>query len=93
MKATWNNQVLAESNATVVIEGNHYFPQESIKRIFFQDSETRSICGWKGEAHYYSLVVDGEINEDAAWYYPETKDRAKEIEGMVAFWKGVTVSE
>ena len=93
MKAIWNKQLLAESDKTVVVEGNHYFPPESIKRAFFQDSKTRSQCGWKGEAHYYSLVVDEQVNEDAAWYYPETKDSAKKIQGMIAFWKGVMVSE
>lgn len=93
MKAMWNGAVLAESDDTVVVEGNHYFPAESMKSEHFQPSETNTICPWKGTASYYDVVVDGEINGDAAWYYPETKDAAKEIEGYVAFWKGVEVTE
>lgn len=93
MKAIWNKEVIAESNDTVVIEGNHYFPADSIKKEFFKDSETHSICPWKGTASYYSIEVKGEQNSDAAWYYPETKEGAKKIEGMVAFWKGVEVTE
>ena len=91
MKATWNNTVLAESNDTVVVEGNHYFPAESILRELFRDSATHSTCPWKGEASYYDVVVNGEVNKDAAWYYPEPKEAAKNIEGRVAFWKGVKV--
>lgn len=91
MKATWNNAVLAESNDTVVVEGNHYFPAESIHRELFRDSATHSTCPWKGEASYYDVVVNGEVNKDAAWYYPEPKEAAKNIEGRVAFWKGVKV--
>jgi len=93
MKATWNGAVLAESDDTVVVEGNQYFPADSIKTEYFQPSQTQTVCGWKGTASYYDVVVDGEINGDAAWYYPETKDAAKEIEGYVAFWKGVEVAE
>lgn len=93
MKAIWNKQIIAESNDTKVIENNHYFPADSIKQEFFNNSDTKSNCPWKGIASYYSLEVDGATNEDAAWYYPETKHAAKEIEGYVAFWKGVTVSE
>jgi uncharacterized protein (DUF427 family) len=93
MKAIWNEQKLAESDDTVVVEGNHYFPKDSINTEFFQTSETNTICGWKGTASYYDVVVDGETNADAAWYYPETKPEAKEIEGRVAFWKGVQVIE
>ena len=93
MKATWNNTVIAESDATVEVEGNQYFPADSIKKEFFQPSETHTVCGWKGTASYYDVVVDGQTNKDAAWYYPETKPEAKNIEGYVAFWKGVRVSE
>ncbi|NNK81043.1 MAG: DUF427 domain-containing protein [Flavobacteriales bacterium] len=93
MKAIWNGQLLAESNDTKVIEGNHYFPADSIKKEFFKDSDTHSVCPWKGTASYYSLVVNGEENKDAAWYYPQAKDMAKEIEGYIAFWKGVEVNQ
>lgn len=91
MKAIWNGQVIAESDDTVVVEGNHYFPPESVKREFLQDSPTHTTCPWKGVASYYSLVVDGQINKDAAWYYPAPKDAAKQIKGYVAFWRGVEV--
>lgn len=93
MKAIWNNTVLAESNDTIVIEGNHYFPVDSINREFFIGSNKHTVCPWKGTASYYDVVVKGEVNKDAAWYYPETKDAAKEIEGRVAFWKGVQVTQ
>ena len=93
MKAIWNGQVIAESNETIIVEGNHYFPKSSIKQEYFKPSETRSVCPWKGTASYYSLEVDGNKNPDAAWYYPETKDAAKQIEDYVAFWKGVEVTE
>jgi uncharacterized protein (DUF427 family) len=93
MKAIWNGTILAESNDTVIVEGNHYFPADSIKREFFAPSETHTVCGWKGTASYYDVVVNGAMNKDAAWYYPETKDAAKEIENHVAFWKGVEVVE
>jgi uncharacterized protein (DUF427 family) len=92
MKATWKDAVLAESADTVVVEGNHYFPAESINRQHFRESNTHSVCPWKGEASYYDVVVDGEINKDAAWYYPEPKEAAKEIKDRVAFWKGVRVA-
>ncbi len=91
MKATWNGTVLAESDATVVVEGNQYFPAESMNREYFQPSETHTVCGWKGTASYYDIVVDGDTNKDAAWYYPEAKSDAKNIESYVAFWKGVEV--
>jgi uncharacterized protein (DUF427 family) len=91
MKATWNNAVLAESKDTVVVEGNHYFPAESIHREHFRDSATHTTCPWKGVASYYDVVVNGETNKDAAWYYPTPKEAAKNIEGRVAFWKGVKV--
>jgi uncharacterized protein (DUF427 family) len=93
MKATWNGKVLAESHKTVVVEGNHYFPPDSINTEYFQPSGSHTVCPWKGTASYYDIVVDGEINGDAAWYYPETKDAAKEIEGYIAFWKCVEVTE
>lgn len=93
MKATWNGATIAESDDTVVVEGNHYFPAETIKSEHFQPSETHTVCPWKGTASYYDVVVNGDINADAAWYYPETKDEAKEIEGRIAFWKGVEVIE
>jgi uncharacterized protein (DUF427 family) len=91
MKAIWNNQTLAESSDTIVIENNHYFPASSIKNAFFQASNKHTVCPWKGEASYYTLVVDGQKNEDAAWYYPEPKAAASEIKDYVAFWKGVKV--
>lgn len=93
MRATWKGAVLAQSNDTVVVEGNHYFPADAVKREYLQPSQTHTVCGWKGTASYFDLVVDGEINKDAAWYYPETKPDAKNIEGYVAFWKGVEVTE
>jgi uncharacterized protein (DUF427 family) len=92
MKATWNGVVIAESDDTVVVEGNHYFPLSSISREYFVDSAKTSMCPWKGTASYYSLEVNGERNADAAWYYPAPKDAAKEITDRVAFWKGVEVS-
>ncbi len=92
-KAIWNGTILAESDRTEIVEGNHYFPPDSIKREFFKDSPTHSTCPWKGEASYYSIEVNGETNPDAAWYYPEPKDAAANIKEYVAFWKGVTVEE
>ena len=92
MKATWNGAVLAQSDTTVVVEGNHYFPKESINCDYFVESAKHTVCGWKGTASYYDIVVDGATNADAAWYYPEPKDAAKEITGHIAFWKGVQVS-
>lgn len=93
MKAIWNGQVLAESDETIVIENNHYFPASSIQQKFFIPSTLHTICPWKGEASYYHVEVEGEVNKDAAWYYPKTKDLAKPIEGYIAFWKGVEVKE
>jgi uncharacterized protein (DUF427 family) len=93
MKAIWNNTVLAESDDTVVVEGNHYFPESSLKREHFTFSNHRTGCAWKGQAHYYSVMVNGELNPDAAWYYPEPTEAAANIKGRVAFWKGVTVVE
>ncbi len=91
MKAIWNGQIIAESDDTVIVENNHYFPINSVKHEFFQESSLRTTCPWKGVASYYSINVDGKINENAAWFYPVTSDAAKPIEGMVAFWKGVQV--
>lgn len=93
MKAIWNNQVIAESNETKVVENNHYFPASSVKKEYFIDSNTQSNCPWKGVASYYTLEVDGSQNKDAAWYYADTKHAAKEIEGYIAFWKGVQITE
>jgi uncharacterized protein (DUF427 family) len=91
MKATWKGEVLAESDDTVVVEGNHYFPVESINREHFRESGTHTTCSWKGLASYYDVVVGDDVNADAAWYYPEPKEAAKEITGRVAFWRGVRV--
>ena len=91
MKATWNDTVVAESDKTVVVEGNHYFPPDTINKEYFQPSSTHTTCPWKGEASYYNVVVNGETNEDAAWYYPQPKDAATEIKDHVAFWRGVKV--
>ena len=77
MKAFWNGKVIAESNDTIIVEGNHYFPEDAIKKEFFVPSETHTVCGWKGTASYYDVVVDGETNKDAAWFYPEAKDRSE----------------
>ena len=93
MKAIWNDKVIAESEDTIVVEGNHYFPALAIKKEFFKESDTHSTCPWKGLASYYSLHVDGKENKDAAWYYPETSELAKNIKGYVAFWKGVKLEE
>ena len=93
MKAIWKDQILAESDETVIVENNHYFPAASLKMDFFVPSDTTSHCPWKGEASYYSIVVNGEENNDAAWYYPEPKEAAKEIKDHIAFWRGVEVVE
>jgi uncharacterized protein (DUF427 family) len=93
MKATWNGQVIAESDDTHVLENNHYFPASSIKKEFFKETDTHTVCPWKGTASYYTIEVNGEKNVDAAWFYPQTRDAAKGIEGYVAFWKGVVVSD
>lgn len=93
MKAIWRGQVLAESDETRVVEGNHYFPPSSLKTEFFEDSSTTTHCPWKGDASYRTVVVAGERNADAAWYYPTPKDAAAEITGYTAFWRGVEVVE
>src|SRR4051812_22314505 len=91
MKAIWNDKVVAHSDQTVVVEGNHYFPPESVKREYLRDSTTTTVCGWKGTAQYYDLVVDGRVNPGAAWYYPFPKEAAHQIERRIAFWKGVQI--
>lgn len=93
MRAVWNDTVVAESDDTVVVEGNHYFPPEAIHCEFFKESDTHTVCPWKGTASYYTLDVNGEQNPDAAWYYPDTKDAANNIRGHIAFWKGVQVTD
>lgn len=93
MKATWNGVVIAESDDTVVVEGNHYFPAESLREGYFRESATRTACPWKGTASYYDVVVEGKVNADAAWTYPTPKEAAKQIAGRVAFWRGVDVAE
>jgi uncharacterized protein (DUF427 family) len=92
MKATWNGATIAESNDIVTVEGNAYFPADSVRKDHIKPSDHHSVCPWKGTASYYSVVVDGKENANAAWYYPAPKDAAKEITGRVAFWKGVQVS-
>lgn len=93
MKATWNGVLIAESDDTVLVEGNHYFPESALDRRFVTFSNHRTTCPWKGEARYLSLLVNGELNADAAWYYPEPKPEADNIRGRVAFWKGVKVED
>ncbi|GAB4417994.1 MAG: DUF427 domain-containing protein [Bacteroidia bacterium] len=91
MKAIWNNVIIAESDDTVVVEGNHYFPVDAVDPAYLRPSDLHTTCPWKGQASYYHLAVDGSMNQDAAWYYPQTKAAAKHIEGRIAFWKGVQV--
>ena len=90
--AKWNNQVIAESDQTITVEGNHYFPADSIKQEFFQESPHTTVCGWKGTASYFDIKVNDQVNQGAAWYYPDPKKEAADIKGYVAFWKGVEVS-
>jgi uncharacterized protein (DUF427 family) len=92
MKAIWHDAVIAESDRTVVVEGNHYFPVDAVHSEYLRESHTHSTCPWKGLASYYDVVVSGEVNKDAAWYYPDPKEAAANIRGHVAFWKGVKVS-
>ncbi|GMQ90877.1 MAG: DUF427 domain-containing protein [Gammaproteobacteria bacterium] len=87
MRAIWSGAVLAESDDTIMVEGNHYFPQHSISKEYFQGSDTHTTCPWKGTASYYNIVVNGKTNKDAAWYYPDCSDRAKHFQNYVAFWK------
>ena len=91
MKAIWNGRTLAESDKTVVVEGNHYFPMDSIHKDYFRSTDHHTICSWKGTASYYDVVVDGKVNPNAAWYYPDPSNAANEIKNHVAFWKGVSV--
>jgi uncharacterized protein (DUF427 family) len=91
MRAIWNEKIIAESDDTIVVEGNHYFPEDAVDEQYLRDSDHTSVCGWKGTAHYYTLSVDGKTNNNAAWYYPEPKAAASEIAGRIAFWKGVEV--
>ncbi|MBC7243011.1 MAG: DUF427 domain-containing protein [Anaerolineae bacterium] len=93
MKAIWNGTVIAESDTTIVVEGNHYFPPESVRREYLQPSDTHTTCPWKGVASYYHVVVGDQVNRDAAWYYPEPKPAASHIKDYVAFWRGVQVVE
>ena len=90
-RAIWNGAVLAESDRCVVVDGNQYFPPEAVKREFLRDSDTHSVCPWKGTASYYDVVVNGQFNKDAAWYYPQTKSAADKVKGYIAFWKDVKV--
>ena len=92
MRAIWKGTLLAESDDTVVVEGNHYFPAESMRREYFRASDHQSVCPWKGTASYYDVVVDGDVNANAAWYYPTPKKAASEIKDRVAFWRGVEVT-
>jgi uncharacterized protein (DUF427 family) len=93
MKAMWKDVILAESKSTIEIEGNHYFPPESIDRRFFRDSTTHTRCSWKGSASYYTIKIEDELNQDSAWYYPEPLDKVRHIKNYVAFWKGIKVVE
>jgi uncharacterized protein (DUF427 family) len=91
MRAIWRGQTIADSDDTVVVEGNHYFPAGAVRRELLNESDMHTTCPWKGIASYYDVVVDGEVNRDAAWYYPEPKEAASNIQGRVAFWRGVEV--
>lgn len=93
MKAIWNNQIIAESNETIIVEGNHYFPPTSVNKDFLNSSETHTMCGWKGEASYYTIAVSGQINIDAAWFYPTPYNEATNITNYIAFWKGVKITD
>jgi uncharacterized protein (DUF427 family) len=90
-RATWNGALLAESDRTIVVEGNHYFPPDAVRREHLRDSATHTVCGWKGTASYYNVEAGGQVNNDAAWYYPDPKPAAANIKGYIAFWKGVRV--
>lgn len=92
-KAMWKDKIIAESDEYEVVEGNIYFPDESVNKSYLQESDTTSTCPWKGKAKYYHIIIDGEINKDAAWYYPEPKPAAQKIKNHIAFWKGVEVQE
>lgn len=90
-QAIWNGAILAESDATIVVEGNHYFPPTALNEQYFTQNTTQTVCHWKGTASYYDVIVDGKVNGGAAWFYPDPKEAAKEIKGYVAFWRGVEV--
>ena len=90
-RAVWNRTVIAQSDATIVVEGNHYFPPGAVKRDYLRESTTHTVCGWKGVASYYDIVVGDAVNRDAAWHYDTPEDAAKEISGYIAFWRGVTI--
>ena len=92
-KAIWKGVVLAESDDTEIVEGNQYFPPDSLERQYFRETEEHSLCSWKGTANYYDVVIDGQINEQAAWYYPDPMPAATNIKGYVAFWKSVEVED
>lgn len=92
MKAIWNGKVLADSDKTLYIEGNHYFPPETVNRELLEDSTTHTICPWKGKASYYHVKVDGKVNKNAAWYYPEPKYAAEKLKDYIAFWHGVEIT-
>lgn len=92
MRAIWNGAIIAESSDTIVIEGNHYFPPESVRRDYLKASESHTTCPWKGEASYYDIEVSGSVNRDAAWYYPNPSAQAERIRGYIAFWRGVKVT-
>lgn len=92
VRAEWNGKVIAESDRTIVVEGNHYFPPEAVNKAYLTDSAHHTTCPWKGLASYYNVAVDGQINRDAAWYYPQPKEAAQQITGYIAFWKGVKVT-
>jgi uncharacterized protein (DUF427 family) len=90
-KAIWNDTVIAESDKTIIVEGNHYFPPESVNQAYLRSNDEHTVCHWKGEAGYYDIVVNGETNPGAAWYYPQPKNAAKHVENRIAFWRGVKV--
>lgn len=93
MKAFWNGQLIAESNNTITLEGNVYFPERSVNKAFLEASDKHTICPWKGKASYFNIAVNGTVNESAAWYYPEPSEKAKQIHGHIAFWRGVEITE
>ncbi len=92
-KAIWKDTVIAESDDCVVVEGNHYFPKQAVRQEYLRDSQHHTVCGWKGTASYYDVVVDGAVNPNAAWYYPTPSDAARQIAGRIAFWKGVRIQD
>jgi len=93
MKAIWNGKIIAESNDTLKVENNHYFPENTVNKEFLKNSDTHTTCPWKGEASYFDIETNGETNKDAAWYYPDPKSAAKDLKNYVAFWKGVEITE